>query len=321
MRYLFRIKTRCKLAKNRFTLRHEFSITKTSVYKVKFKRKGHFRAYKKEMTKNVLVLIISFVIITIYQNNYLTWYGSGPERISGLGYQVEVHKVTTADGYILELHRIPYPPRSEDRKIQRPVVLFVHGGYSSSDCFLVTGVENSLGFQAANEGYDVWLINLRGNHYSMNHLNLSTFSMRFWEHSYHEMAIFDIPASIDYIAEKTGQQKFHYVGHSMGSVIYLVLLSEKPEYNNRLKTGHLLSAGVNPEDTVIRRVLLGDVGVWLANLFNHGSFGIHFHLNLVKYFLWLMCQMPVLKFWCLEVVSFVGGHSTTCNMVIIVFAL
>ena len=55
----------------------------------------------------------------------------------------------------------------------------------------------------ANEGYDVWLGNNRGNEFSKNHVNLTTKDAAFWEFSFDEMGLYDIPASVNYIKEKT----------------------------------------------------------------------------------------------------------------------
>lgn len=48
------------------------------------------------------------------------------------------------------------------------------------------------------------------------------------------MGTTDLPAVIDYVLQTTGENKLHYIGHSMGSTVALVLLSLKPEYNQRL---------------------------------------------------------------------------------------
>lgn len=37
--------------------------------------------------------------------------------------------------------------------------------------------------------------------------------------SFDEMAKYDLPATIDFILKKTGQDKLHYVGHSQGTTI------------------------------------------------------------------------------------------------------
>lgn len=52
--------------------------------------------------------------------------------------------------------------------------------------------------------------------------------------SWHEMGTMDLPAVIDYVLQTTGENKLHYIGHSMGSSAGLVLLSVKPEYNQKL---------------------------------------------------------------------------------------
>lgn len=52
--------------------------------------------------------------------------------------------------------------------------------------------------------------------------------------SWHEMGTVDLPAVIDYVLQTTGENKLHYIGHSMGSTAGLVLLSVKPEYNQKL---------------------------------------------------------------------------------------
>lgn len=41
----------------------------------------------------------------------------------------------------------------------------------------------------------------------------------FLDYSYDEMANYDLPASINFILNKTGQQQVYYVGHSQGTTI------------------------------------------------------------------------------------------------------
>ena len=49
-----------------------------------------------------------------------------------------------------------------------------------------------------------------------------------------EMAYYDLPASLDYVLEKTNVEKLHYVGFSMGSAALLAMLSDRPEYNDKV---------------------------------------------------------------------------------------
>ncbi len=73
-------------------------------------------------------------------------------------------------------------------------------------------------------GYDVWMVNIRGNTYSRNHTHLDTCSScpDFWNYCWHEGGTQDYRAIIDYILEKTGQEQIFFVGHSMGTTQYLV---------------------------------------------------------------------------------------------------
>lgn len=58
------------------------------------------------------------------------------------GYPVESHYVTTSDGYILNLHRIP---NRKSGKINKKVVLLEHGILLSSIQWVLTGPGKALG--------------------------------------------------------------------------------------------------------------------------------------------------------------------------------
>ncbi|GLG93399.1 Lipase 3 [Gryllus bimaculatus] len=49
------------------------------------------------------------------------------------------------------------------------------------------------------------------------------------------MGTYDLPASIDYVLEKTGQEKIFYIGHSMGTTLFWIMLSRKPDYNSKFR--------------------------------------------------------------------------------------
>jgi len=163
------------------------------------------------------------------------------ERIESHGYSSEVHEVETKDGYVLTLFRIPYSHNLDNKNKNRPPVLLQHGLFSNSDCWLSSGPENSLAYLLADAGYDVWLGNARGNIYSRANSQISLNSPRFWHFDWHEIGTIDIATMIDYILGETGYSKLNYVGHSQGTTVYLVLLSERPEYNEKIKSGHLLA--------------------------------------------------------------------------------
>ena len=130
------------------------------------------------------------------------------EMIADAGYPSETHTVVTDDGYILKLHRIPHSP-GEEYDIQRPIVFLQHGLLSSSADWVVTGPGKALAFILADRGYDVWMGNTRGNTYSRNHTTLDTCSSchEFWSFGFDDSGNKDYPAEINYILDKTGEEK------------------------------------------------------------------------------------------------------------------
>lgn len=48
-----------------------------------------------------------------------------------------------------------------------------------------------------SSSYDVWLGNARGNKYSLKHMFLKPHEKKFWEFSMDELALFDMPDTVD----------------------------------------------------------------------------------------------------------------------------
>lgn len=85
---------------------------------------------------------------------------------------MEIHHAITTDGYILELHRIPYGVNNVSKSTERRVAFFMHGIYCTSGVFVINHRNRSLPYILADMGYDVWLGNHRGTPFSMGHINL-----------------------------------------------------------------------------------------------------------------------------------------------------
>ncbi|KAF7623626.1 Metalloendopeptidase [Meloidogyne graminicola] len=159
-----------------------------------------------------------------------------PEIIEYWGYNCQVFNVTTEDGYILELHRIPNGKNSlENIKENKPVIFLQHGLLASSADWITNLPHQSLGFLLADAGFDVWLGNARGNFYSSKHKKYSKNDARYWDFSWDEMSSKDLPAMIDKALSISGQSKLYYVGHSQGTEIMFCLLSNNPKYAKKIK--------------------------------------------------------------------------------------
>lgn len=140
------------------------------------------------------------------------------------GYTSEQHRVVTEDGYILSAFRMR--GRNCMRTRQPPVIL-MHGLLLSSDTWLDASPRSSLAYLLSDACYDVWVGNQRGNNYGRAHVTLDPDSRQFWEFSVDEIGLYDIPATVQYVLEKTGAEKVNYIGYSQGSGTFFIMCSER----------------------------------------------------------------------------------------------
>lgn len=147
------------------------------------------------------------------------------QLIEKYGYPVQEYKVTTEDGYILTMFRI---------EKKGPPVLLMHGILLSADDWVTAGPDDGLAYILASSGYDVWMGNARGNKHSRQHKSILPEDPKFWEFSWNEIGSNDLPAMIDFVLEKTGEQQLAYIGHSQGTTSFFVMCSERPEYNQKI---------------------------------------------------------------------------------------
>lgn len=163
-------------------------------------------------------------------------YMNTTELIRSKGYPCNEYQVVTEDGYILDIQRIPHGRKQHlNSRVPPPVVLIQHGLLSSSACWVENLANESLGFILADEGYDVWLGNSRGNTYGMKHKTLSPDQEEFWRFSWDEMASLDLSATVDTILNVTGQSSIFYVGHSQGAEIAFAALSNNAELTRKIR--------------------------------------------------------------------------------------
>ncbi|KAJ5176933.1 lipase [Penicillium canariense] len=176
------------------------------------------------------------------------------EMCSLFGYEAEEHIVQTGDGYLLGLHRLAYRKGEEGRRVNqgvggicKKVVYLHHGLLMSSEVWVaLTDEQRCLPFQLVEKGYDVWLGNNRGNKYAKKSVKFSPGSNEFWDFSIDQFAFHDIPNSIQYILEVTGQPSLSYIGFSQGTAQAFATLSIHPLLNQKIDVFVALAPAMAP---------------------------------------------------------------------------
>ncbi|XP_060801632.1 gastric triacylglycerol lipase-like [Amyelois transitella] len=148
------------------------------------------------------------------------------------GYPFEEHTVVTDDGYILNFHRIPHGRNGARNNI---AIFLMHGILDSSDSWVIQGPDRALSYILADEGFDVWMGNARGNKHAPSHMFYNSSQPEFWKFTWEEIGIYDTPKMIDYILDLTGKSSLYYIGHSQGTTTFYVMNSMKPQYNEKIK--------------------------------------------------------------------------------------
>ncbi|XP_042499863.1 triacylglycerol lipase 2-like [Macadamia integrifolia] len=153
------------------------------------------------------------------------WEGLCKASVIPHGYKCDEFHVTSKDGYISGLQRIPEGLSSGDVAKKKPPVLVQHGILTDGMSWMMGSTKESLVFALADSGFDVWISNTRGSRFSKKHVSLDESQPEYWNFSWDEVAENDLPAIVDFVYNQTGQN-LHYVGHSMGTTIAMAALSE-----------------------------------------------------------------------------------------------
>ncbi|EFC44938.1 lipase/esterase [Naegleria gruberi] len=206
------------------------------------------------------------------------------------GFECKVYSCKTKDGCKLQLFRIIYKGndadhsnnvslspqstirycpsaqqveellRESEQLSKKPVVVLQHGLLEAMTVFVLH--EDSIAFQLAKKGFDVWLVNNRTSLFGQQHLVSRIHDeVEFWKFSIDEIAKYDMPAIIDFVRNATCQSKICWVGMSQGAGQLFAALSqtEYAHYKNYLSAIVGLSPACflkkNPESTFLRLLI------------------------------------------------------------------
>ncbi|KAJ8638404.1 hypothetical protein MRB53_012671 [Persea americana] len=178
------------------------------------------------------LLLLASVCHCSIEFNHSTQSNSKEEENEGLcallirplGYSCFEHTVETRDGYLLAVQRISYGTGGI-RTIPGPPVFLQHGLFQGGDAWFANSKEESLGFILADYGFDVWVGNVRGTHWSHGHKSLSEKEKAFWDWSWQELAQYDLTDMITYVYSLTNSKVF-LVAHSQGTLMALAALTQ-----------------------------------------------------------------------------------------------
>lgn len=126
--------------------------------------------------------------------------------------QDRIHRIATSDGWKISLVHL----EPEGKAQNAPPMILCHGLTSTAYSFdLGNGL--GLGRYLADQGYDVWMLNLRGRAFSSKPGDKNSDHKFDWRID--DYIEYDVPAALDYVREKTGSDKVTWIGHSMGGMV------------------------------------------------------------------------------------------------------
>ena len=173
------------------------------------------------MTANKCLLLISFLlIVSIQTEDYKSF-------IANLNLTLEEIQLTTDDRYINTIWALT----SKDANNRNgKSIIIQHGLLDTSFTWLILA-EKSITKLLCDEGYKVYLPNIRGNQFSRSHLDYdSGLNSKYWDFSFDQIAEYDLPSIVNLVKQRDGVEKVDYMGHSQGTLIFFLSYMNNPDF-------------------------------------------------------------------------------------------
>lgn len=137
----------------------------------------------------------------------------------------ETHFVRTRDGWRIALHNYS--------RASKKYPVFLCHGMGSNRFDLDFGEEKSLAKFLHRNGYDVWIVELRGAGHSTKP---QPWNDRRWDWCFDDYVFHDLPAALHYVLRRSGMSGVHWIGHSMGGMLAYPMMQTVDEGTLRTAT-------------------------------------------------------------------------------------
>lgn len=186
-------------------------------------------------------------------------YKSFNKAISQFEYDWEPFTLTTNDGYYLTMFRLqgPIGHYPVHRTAVQSVLIMPGLGMSADSWFPSPEHGEPMPIQLYEAGYDVWLASTRGTGSSSGHVKYDSGhscedSEKYWDWSFSEIGLYDIPAMLKHIKYMINQEveepfirhtdKVVFIGYDQGATSILYGLSYKENEMHDYLRGAILLA-------------------------------------------------------------------------------
>ena len=173
------------------------------------------------MTSKKFLLLIIYILLSFVKSEDYKSY------IAKLNLNLEEIQVVTEDRYVNNIWALT--SKDEFNRNGKSIIV-QHGLLDSAFTWLILE-DKSIAKLLCDEGYRVYLPNMRGNQFSRSHLDYDgSLNSKYWDFSFDEMAQYDLPSVVNLIKKRDGVEKIDYMGHSQGTLIFFLAYMNNPDF-------------------------------------------------------------------------------------------